>query len=152
MVNAPSCRIWNLCRYPHVYLRMPGRRAKGGIMKTIWKVAMAVAVTGAIALTAATPSEARYRHRGAGIGLGIVAGALVGSAIVNNGYYGGYYGPGYYGPGYYGSGYYGPGPYAGPYAYEPAPVYMVPRRVYRGGGCWHSTDSDRGFGYYGACN
>jgi hypothetical protein len=119
-------------------------------MKTIWKIATAIAVTGAVALTAATPSEARYRHRGAAIGLGIVAGALVGSAIVNNGYYGGYYGPGYYGPGPYA---YGPGPYAGPYAYEePEAVYVAPRRVYRGGGCWIATDTSRGYGYYGPCN
>ena len=44
---------------------------------------------------------------------------------------------------------YGPGPYA----YEPGPVYVRPVPRYRGGGgCWISTDKDRGYGYYGPCN
>lgn len=103
-------------------------------MKTIMKYAVAAALTGALALAAVTPSEARGgRNAAAAIGFG--AGALLGAAIANSGYYGG---PGYYGPGYYGS-----GPYAGPYAYEPAPIYVAPRRYYRGdysgqgsGACW----------------
>jgi hypothetical protein len=116
-----------------------------GIMNRILKYAMAATLTGALALAAATPSEARGgRNAAAAIGFG--AGALLGAAVAGGGYYGG--------PGYYGPGYYGPEPYAGPYAYEPAPVYVqpVPRRYYRSGGaCWHVTDSDRGFGYYGSC-
>jgi len=52
----------------------------------------------------------------AGIIGGLAVGAIIGSAAANNGYY--------YGSG----GYYGPGPYA----YEPAPVYVQPR-YYRGG-------------------
>ena len=60
-------------------------------MKTVLKYAAAVALTGALALAAATPSEARH-GRNAAAGIGFVAGALVGAAVVNNGYYGG---PGY---------------------------------------------------------
>lgn len=112
-------------------------------MNRIFKYAVAATLTGALALAAASPSEARGgRHAAAAIGFGV--GALVGAAIANanSGYY--------YGPGYY----YAPGPYAGPYAYEPEPVYVqpAPRRAYRGGGgCWVVTDSTRGYGYYGPC-
>ena len=114
--------------------------------------ALAVAATMIIAAVAVPDSaDARWRGRGgggvaAGIIGGLAAGAIIGS-MANQGYYGdGYYGPGYaYGPGYgYGYG-------SGPYAYEPAPVYFVPRRAYRGGSCWVVTDKDRGYGYYGAC-
>ena len=121
-------------------------------MNRILKYAMAATLTGALALAAATPSEARGgRNAAAAIGFG--AGALLGAAVAGGGYYGG--------PGYYGPGYYGPEPYAGPYAYEPAPVYVqpVPRRYYRSGGgygpnggCWIATDTSRGYGYYGPCN
>ena len=108
-------------------------------MKTILKYAATVALTGALALAAATPSEARHGRNAAIIG-GVAAGVFLGAAAAsaNNGYYGsGYAEPGYgYEPGY---------------AYEPAPVYMQPAPRYRSGGCWHSTDSERGFGYYGAC-
>jgi hypothetical protein len=121
MANGPSCRIWNLCGFSDVYMQMPGRWAKGGtIMKTIFKYAAAVALTGALALAAATPSEARHgRHAAAGIGF--VAGALVGAAVVNSGYYGG---AGYYGPGY---------AYESDYAYEAAPVYVEPAPTYYSG-------------------
>ena len=107
-------------------------------MKTIFKFAAAAALSGALALAATTPSEARGGRNAAATGVGFVAGALLGDATANSGYYG----PGYYGPGPYG---YDPGPYAGPYAYEPAPIYMqpAPRRYYRGdysgqgyGACW----------------
>src|ERR1019366_5566431 len=97
---------------------MPGRWAKGDTMKTIFKYAAAVALTGALAVAAA--------------GIGFVAGALVGAAVVNNGYYGGAgygYAPGYYAePGY---AYEEPG-YAG-YAYEAAPVYVEPAPTYYSG-------------------
>lgn len=115
-------------------------------MRTVLKYAGAAALTAALALAAATPSEARHGRNAALIG-GFAAGAIVGAAAANSGYY--YGGPAYYygGPAYY-----------EPYAYEPAPVYVAPapayvapRPVYRGGGCWHSTDKDRGYGYYGAC-
>jgi hypothetical protein len=116
-------------------------------MKSIFKYAAAVALTGALAVAAASPSEARNgRNAAAAIGFG--AGALVGAAAAsaaNNSYY--------YGPGYYDSGY-APG-----YAYEPAPVYgggyyatdsyAYSPRPNRG--CWVSTDSSRGYGYYGSC-
>jgi hypothetical protein len=122
----------------------PVFRAKEACMKTIFKIVTAAALTGALALAVATPSQARDgRNAAAAIGFG--AGALVGAAVVNsnNGYYGG---PGgYYGPTYYSE----PG-----YAYAPEPVYEhgPPRRAYRGGGgCWVVTDSSRGYGYYGAC-
>ena len=100
-------------------------------MKTIFKYAAAVALTGALAVAAATPSEARH-GRNAAAGIGFVAGALVGAAVVNNGYYGGAgygYAPGYYAePGY---AYEEPG-YAG-YAYEAAPVYVEPAPTYYSG-------------------
>lgn len=118
-------------------------------MRTIIKYASAATLAGALGLAMTTPSQARHwRHGGGGALGGFIAGAAIGAVAANS-----YYGPGYYGPGYYAPGYaYGPGPYAGPYAYEPAPVYYAaPARVYGGGGCWHVTDSDRGYGYYGAC-
>ena len=110
-------------------------------MRTVLKYAAAVALTGALALAATSPSQARHGRNAALIG-GFAAGAAIGGfAAANSGYY-------YGGPGYY----YGPGPvYYDPYAYEPAPVYVAPAPVYRRGGCWHETDSSRGFGYYGAC-
>ena len=104
------------------------------------KFAVAATMTGAFALALASPSEARNGRNAAAIG-GFAAGAVLGAAIANsnNGYYGG---PGYY----YQEPVYAPG-----YAYEPAPVYVSPRRGYRGGGCWIATDTSRGYGYYGAC-
>ena len=118
--------------------------------------ALAVAATMIVAAVAVPDTaDARWRGRhGGGVAAGIIgglaAGAIIGS-MANQGYYGDgyYYAPGYaYGPGYYGPDYYGPGPYA----YEPAPVYVQPMPRYnRGGGCWIVTDKDRGFGYYGRC-
>lgn len=95
-------------------------------MKTIFKFAAAAALTGALAVAAVTPSEARNgRNAAAAIGFG--AGALIGAAAAsaNSGYY--------YGPGYYDSGYaYAPGyAYEPDYAYEPAPVYVAPSYGYR---------------------
>ncbi len=124
-------------------------------MKSILKVAGAIGVAGVMALAAVTPSQARGGRVAAAVAGGLVAGAVIGAAAANSGYY--YGGPGYYyGPGYaYEPAYaYGPG-----YAYGPAPVYAEPvyaapvyaQPVYRGGRCWVSTDSDRGFGYYRAC-
>ena len=114
-------------------------------MKTFMKYAVAAALSGAMALAAVSPSEARDgRNAAAAIGFG--AGALVGAAAAssyNNGYYGPAYGQSYYAE---------PG-----YAYEPEPVYVEPApRYYRSsgaapGGCWHATDTTRGYGYYGAC-
>ena len=111
-------------------------------MKTIFKYAVAATLAGALALAAASPSEARGgRNAAAAIGFG--AGALFGAAVVGSQYNDGYYGPGYgYAPGYYAD----PG-----YAYEPERVYVAPRRAYRDGGCWIATDTHRGFGYYGPC-
>jgi hypothetical protein len=80
-------------------------------MKTIFKYATAVALTGALALAAASPSEARNGRNAAAIGFGVaaVAGAAIASSAYNNGYYGYYADPGYaYAPGY---------------AYDTAPVY-----------------------------
>ncbi len=105
-------------------------------------------------------TDVRWRGGGgvaAGIAAGIITGAIIAGAA-NPYYYGPgpyYYGPGpayYDGPGYY----YGPPPYYGPrtyYRYR-APVYAAPPPVYyapRRGGCWISTDRDRGFGYWGPC-
>lgn len=112
-------------------------------MTKITKGIAAVGVAGLVALAATAPAEARKGRNAAAIG-GFVAGAAVGAAVAGSSrsYYGG---PG----GYYGPTYYEPAPtyYGGGYAYEPAPTYYAPapRR------CWISTDSTRGYGYYGRC-
>jgi hypothetical protein len=80
-------------------------------MRTALKYAAALTVTGALALAAATPSQARWHHgwhNGGAAAAGFAAGALIGAAAAsaNSGYY---YGPGYYayepGPAYYGPSY-----------------------------------------------
>jgi hypothetical protein len=89
-------------------------------MKTMLKYAATVALTGALALAAAAPSEARDGHNAAAIGFGVgaLAGAAIASSAYNNGYY--YGDPGYaYAPGYaYDDAY-----VYDSYAYEPAPRY-----------------------------
>jgi hypothetical protein len=109
-------------------------------MKTIFKYASLAVLTGALALAAASPSEARGGRNAAAIGFGVgaVAGAVIASSAYNNGYYG-YGEPGYaYAPGYaYGS--YAYDPYADSYAYQPAPRYG-----YYGYGPWsdpHRTNN-----------
>ncbi len=101
-------------------------------MKTIFKYAATAALTGALALAAASPGEARNGRNAAAIGLGVaaVAGAAIASSAYNNGYYG-YYGDPGYAPGYaYGPGYaYAPG-YAPGYAYDDAYAY-APAYGYR---------------------
>jgi hypothetical protein len=91
-------------------------------MKTWIKCTAVVALTGAIALAAATPSEARNGRNAAAIGFGVgaVAGAAIASSAYNSGYYGYYDEPTYvYAPGYaYDS--YG----YDSYAYAPAPRYQ----------------------------
>lgn len=90
------------------------------------KFALAAALTGAVGLAAATPSEARDgRNTAAAIGFG--AGALVGAAAASSANTNYYYGSGYYEPGAYEPAY--ADDY---YAYEPAPVY-APRYRYRTG-------------------
>jgi hypothetical protein len=103
-------------------------------MKTIFKYATAVALTGALTLAAASPSQA-WRGRNAaaiGFGVGAVAGAVVASSAYNNGYYGYYADPGYaYAPGYaYES-------YEPSYGYVPAPRY----RYYDNWSYEHSTNN-----------
>ena len=119
-------------------------------MKTIFKYATAAALTGALALAAVSPSEARG-GRNTAAAVGFAAGALVGAAAANAANSGYYYGPGpyYYDPG---PAYYGPGPYAYERVYvEPGPVYYAPQPVYRSRGCWVPTDDNRGVGYWGSC-
>jgi hypothetical protein len=90
-------------------------------MTTLTKYAVAAALTGAMALAAASPSEARGgRYAPAAIGFG--AGALVGAAAANSYYYGR--------PGYYGAGY----GYEPDDAYDYAPVYVRRGLGYYGGG------------------
>ena len=97
-------------------------------MKRISKYAAAAALTGALALAAATPSQARWYghhgwHNGAGAAIGFGVGALAGAAIASSSYDNGYYGYGYdYAPGYA----YGPAPYDS-YAYAPGPGYYASR-------------------------
>ena len=59
-------------------------------MNTIIRYATAAALTGALALAAATPSEARNGRNAAAIGFGVgaVAGAVIAGSAYNNGYYG----------------------------------------------------------------
>jgi hypothetical protein len=117
-------------------------------MRTIIKYAAAVTLTGALAIAAATPGEARYGRNAAVIG-GFAAGAVVGAAAANS-----YYGPAYYyDPGYaYAPGY----AYEDSYAYEPAPVYVQPGpRYYYGGPRYRSgTDcsASPASSNFGACN
>ena len=82
-------------------------------LKTVAKGIAMLGVAGALAIAAATPSQARWHHHGgaAAAGIGFAAGAAVGAVAASNAY-----GPGYYGPSYYGRGY-------GAYAYEPAYTY-----------------------------
>jgi len=118
-------------------------------MKTIFKFAAAVALTGALAVAAATPSEARNGHNAAAA-IGFGAGALVGAAVAGSAYNGGYYGPGY---GYYAE----PGyAYDDSYAYEPAPAYYSPApRYYYGGSRYRSGENctaSPASSNFGACN
>lgn len=90
-------------------------------MNTVLKYAAAAALTGALAVAAATPGEARGgRNAAAAIGFG--AGALIGAAAASAASNSYYYGPSYYEPGYA----YEPG-----YVYEPVPVYVAPSYGYR---------------------
>jgi uncharacterized membrane protein len=100
-------------------------------MKTIIKCTAAAALTGALALAAATPSEARNGRNAAAIGFGV--GAIAGAAIASSAYHGGYYGYGGYGyydePGYaYSPGYVYDSYGYDSYAYAPAPRYSYHSR------------------------
>jgi hypothetical protein len=107
-------------------------------MRTIMKYAAALTLTGALALAAATPSQARHGWNAAAGGF--VAGAVIGAAVANanNGYYG--YAPGYYAP---------------DYAYAPAPGYGYgPRRHYYYGSGYSSEGNctvSPGSGDYTPC-
>ena len=125
-------------------------------MRTILKYATAVVLTGAVAMAAASPSEARnWRHGGshhggwnnggAVIG-GLAAGALLGAAVA------GAANSGYYGSGYYG---YADGPgYAPGYAYGPGYGYGAPSPYYRYGNPYRDSCAiDMGYGRldYSSC-
>jgi len=107
-------------------------------MKTILKYATGVALTGALAMAAVTPSEARNGRNTAaaiGFGAGAVVGAAAASSAYNNGYYGYYADPGYaYAPGY---AYDSVPAYDDSYAYEPAPRY----RYYDRWSTQHNTNN-----------
>jgi|SRR5262245_13369248 len=108
-------------------------------MKTWIRYTAAAALTGALALAAATPSEARNGRNAAAIGFGVgaVAGAAIASSAYNGGYYGYYGEPAYaYSPGYV----YEPYGYYDSYAYAPAPSYRYyyPR--------WQDEHSTNNFG------
>lgn len=94
-------------------------------MQKLFKFVAVATLTGALAFTFATPSQARHGYNAAAIGF--AAGALTGAAIAsaNNGYY---YGSGYYSPSdVYDSYAYAPGVYNS-YAYAPMSVYVAPAR------------------------
>ena len=112
-------------------------------MRRLTKYTAAAVLTGAMALAAATPSEARNGRNAAAIGFGVgaIAGAAIASSAYNGGYYGYYGEPAYaYAPGYaYDS--YGYDGYSGyGYAYAPAPSYgyYYPR--------WQDEHSTNNFG------
>jgi len=122
-------------------MQIPGyaksRLEKENNMKTVFKYAVTASVAGALALAAASPSEARNGRNAAAIGFGVAAvagAAIASSAAYNSGYYGYYGDPGYaYGPGYaYAPGY-------DSYAYAPAPAY----------GYGYRYAPSYGYGYYG---
>ena len=109
-------------------------------MKTITKYVAAATLAGAMALAAATPSQARHWRHGGGAALGgFVAGAAIGAAVANGGY--GYYGPGYYVPGYAYAPDYG---YEDSYAYAPGPAYYGPAPRYYGGYPYRGSNSSCG--------
>jgi hypothetical protein len=113
-------------------------------MNRVMRYTAAAALTGAVALAAATPSEARGGRNAALFG-GLAAGAIVGAAAAGaaSGYY---YGEPGYAPGYYDSGYYDPGYAYGPVYAEPYDSYgYAPAYRYRGwrGGKDLSIDSQR---------
>lgn len=101
-------------------------------MNNFVKFAAAAAMTGALALSLATPSEARDGRNAAAIG-GFAAGAVVGAAVANsanNGYYedrGYYQDRGYYArrDSYYGEPAYAYEPRYAP-SYDPAAVAPYP--------------------------
>jgi hypothetical protein len=96
---------------------------------SVRRIVTAVALTGALSVVTATPSQAQWYGRGWGwgapiaAGIGLLAGAVASAVAGPAYYYGGYYGyPAYgynYGGGYpaYGYGYGGPG-YAASYTYD----------------------------------
>ncbi|HEY1152354.1 MAG TPA: hypothetical protein VGE73_00785 [Pseudolabrys sp.] len=118
-------------------------------MQTFGKIFATVAVVGAVAVAAASPSEAR-NGRWAAAGVGFAAGAVVGAAAANAANSNYYYGSGYYGQSYgpsYGYaepsyGYVEPSYGYDAYAYEPGPTYVAPTYRYR------RTDSKYGNGGY----
>ena len=123
-------------------------------MISLKKPALVLGLVTAIALAAATPSEARSGRNAAAIGAGVAGfavGAAIGSAAANRGYY--YNEPyAYYGePAYVDSYAYSPAPrhyYGGgdPSSYY-APAYVTPRYRYGYGSSRedHLTGSGAGF-------
>lgn len=118
-------------------------------MTSVLKYAAVVALTGAMTLAAATPSDARRGRNAAVIG-GIAAGVLLGAAAANanRGYY---YGPGYYsGPGYAYEPVY---EYYQPPVYVPGPYYYPgPRYYYGPGGNGNGCGGSPGSPGYRPCN
>lgn len=137
------------------------------------KICAAAIAAASLVCVAASPSRAdNWGTTAAAAGVGFAAGAAIGSAAANS-YPAGSYGPGYaYAPAYGGYYYdepayaYAPAPTYGyaaapAYAYAPAPAYTyAPSRTYVVGeyagavgstGCWVSTDSAKGYGYWGSC-
>ena len=96
-------------------------------MRTIAKYAAAMALTGALAVAAVSPGEARSGRNAAAIGFGV--GAVAGAAIASSAYNGGYYG--FYDPGQFGYAY-APGYGYNAYAYEPGYAYVAPGYDYHG--------------------
>jgi len=114
-------------------------------MNTFLKYTLALGTAGAIALAAATPSEARGGRVAGAVAAGVVTGAVVGAAAASAyGPYGyGYgYAPGYYdgGPYAYDSGYYDDG-YAA-YGYEPAYTYRNTRAPHYANPSWRYQNSN----------
>jgi hypothetical protein len=110
-------------------------------MRTFTKYAAALTLTGALAVAAATPSQARHGWNAAAGGF--VAGAVIGAAAANAN--NGYYGSGYYDPGYAYDYDYAPG-----YAYAPAYGY-TPRNYGSGYSDEGNCTVSPGSGNYTPC-
>lgn len=148
-------------------------------MKMLAAAALAGALLSSTAVPSQA-AHGRHAAAAIGFGVGALAGAAMASAATQPYYGSAYYvdGPYAYEPGYaYEPNYvYAPAPvYVEPapaYVYtQPAPVYSAPPAYVArpaptyaqqplavnayaaapAGQCWVSTDSSRGFGYYGAC-
>src|SRR5581483_6240516 len=118
---------------PLTYARSGRGELRRHKMNRIAKYAGAAALTGALALAAATPGQARdwHHHNGAAVLGGFAAGAILGAAAAgaaSDNYY------------------YGSGPYYGGYSYEPGYAYE-PSYAYSPGYAYEPSYPSETFAY-----